>query len=309
MPTLPRLSGLALAAVLLVSGAVGREGGEPDTPKPEPADPSLPKTTAEPEPEKPWILADDIKEKLAGTAETYREYALRFTCNEIVRVARYGDSGEAETETTRRYSYLLEREKGTETLHEVRQKTKGDGAPKGNDVKDEEPFPPAYGWVFLFSTFHQPYFSYRDEGDRFEGFDWVRQIAFRGALPFTDGKDIRQWQGTVLMDAVTNTPIEIEAEPSGQAERIKALFDRWSQAFNIVGVRLAPRPFGYKCHVRFHTRRDKLTFPTQLRYDTFRAVSSTKNVPWQASIRDYQLYKFFQTTAEPDTPASPTPPK
>jgi hypothetical protein len=305
VPTNLKLFVAALAAVLLVSGAEPPKPDQPDQP-----DPSLPKTTAAPPPDKPWTLADDIKDKLAHTAETYREYALRFTCTEVVRVAKYGDSGEADTETTRRYAYLLERENGTETLHEVRQKTKSESsAPKGGEVKDEEPFPPAYGWVFLFSTFHQPYFSYRDEGDRFEGFDWVRQIAFRGALPFTDGKDIRQWQGTVLVDAVTNTPLEIEAEPAGQADRIKALFDRWSQAFNIVGVRLAPRPFGYKCHVRFHTRKDKLTFPTQLRYDTFRAVSSTKNVPWQASIRDYQGYRFFQTTAEPDNPPSTTPPK
>ena len=42
-------------------------------------------------------------------------------------------------------------------------------------------------------------------GDGFEGFDWVRRIQFRGALPFTDGRDIRQWEGTVLVDAFTHS--------------------------------------------------------------------------------------------------------
>jgi hypothetical protein len=290
----------ALFLVLSLASGAGRIGSaEEEAPPTQEPDPSLPKTASQPAPEEPWVVAEDIKEKLAQQAEVYREYALKFACTEIVRVARYDEGGEANTETTRRYSYLLERSPEGETLIEARQKTKGDGSPKGDDVKDEEPFPPAYGWVFLFSTFHQPYFAYRDRGDRFDGFDWVREIEFRGALPFTDGKDIRQWQGRVLVDAVTHTPIEIVAEPSGQADRIKALFDRWAQAFNLIGIRLAPRPFGYKCLVKFQTRKDSLTFPTQLRYDTFRAVSATKNIPWQASIRDYQSYVFFKTDVTP----------
>jgi hypothetical protein len=294
-------AGSLLAIVFLARAA--------DAPLPKDSGPPAPPAAGEKDtrawdPSAPWVLAEDLKAALARQAETYHEYALRFTCTEVVRLARYGDTGAADKETTRKYAYLLERETGSETLLEVRQRTKSDGSPHGDDVKDEEPFPPAYGWVFLFSSFHQPYFAYRDHGDRFEGFDWVREIEFKGSLPFTDGKDIRQWQGTVLVDAVTSTPLEIEAEPSGQADRIKALFDRWSQAFNLIGIRLAPRPFGYRCHVRFHTRKDSLTFPTQLRYDTFRAVSAKKNVPWQASIRDYHDYRFFKTSATEGPTAS-----
>lgn len=228
-------------------------------------------------------------------AELYRKYALRFTCIETVRVARYDADKEASKETSRRYAYLLEREGGGETLREFRQRMKDDGTPRGSNILDEEPFPPAYAWVSLFSRFHQPYFGYRDLGDRFEGFDWVREIEFRGALPFTDGKDIRQWQGTVLLDAVTHTPIEIRSEPTGQRERIRAMFDRWSRAFNLIGIHLAPRPFGYACRVQFRTRRDGLTFPTELRYDTFRAVGAKNTAPWQASTRVYENYRFFKT--------------
>jgi hypothetical protein len=274
------------------------------SPQHEPSEPA-PEAEVPPPAEGPWVVPEELKKSLARQAEMYQEYALRFTCTETVRLARYGRTGEADDESTRRYAYLLQREEGSQTLRELRQRTRGDSTPRGDEVKDEEPFPPAYAWVFLFSSFHQPYFAYRDRGDRFEGFDWVREIDFRGALPFTDGKDIRQWQGTVLVDAVTYTPIEIHAEPSGQTERIKALFDRWSRAFNIMGMRLAPRPFGYRCRVMFHMRRDALTFPTQLRYDTFRAVGAKKNVPWQASIRDYEEYRFFKTSAT-ESPVVPT---
>ena len=63
-------------------------------------------------------------------------------------------------------------------------------------------------------------------GDRFDGFDWVREIQFRGTLGFTDGDDIRQWEGIVTVDAATFTPIQIQAQPRAQDERIKEMYDR-----------------------------------------------------------------------------------
>src|SRR5262249_51851573 len=152
-----------------------------------------------------------------------------------------------------------------------------------HEVEEESKFPPAYAWVFLFSRFDQPYFMYRSLGERFEGFDWVHEIQFRGALPFTDGKDIRQWEGTVLVDAATYAPVEIRAEPSSQRDRIKAMFEHWNRSFNIVGIKTAPRPFGYRCRVTFGLRQDRLNFPTELRYDTFRAVGAKQFIPWMAS--------------------------
>ncbi len=242
----------------------------------------------------------------------YRDYAVRFFCAETVRVAHYDESAEATREKTERYDYLLVRD-GTDVkeYREIVRKQKRKVGPEnqtgGKTAGDEENrFPPAYAWVFLFDRFYQPYFMYRSLGDRFEGFDWVHEIQFRGALPFTDGKDIREWEGTVLVDAVTLTPVEIRAEPTAQKERIRALFDRWSQAFNLIGFRLAPRPFGYRCRIAFGLRRDSLTFPTELRYDTFRATGPKQFVPWMASVRVYDDYKFF-TTETTETPGRQAP--
>ncbi len=276
-------------------------GGPPASP---PRDDAGDKTVGDaPRPEAPWNLPADLLSRLARVAELYRDYALRFTCIETVRLAKYDSEAEASDESVRRYAYLLERESDGETLREYRQKVREDGTPRGGEVQDEEPFPPAYAWVQMFNLFNQSAFVYRDLGERFEGFDWVREVEFRGALPFTDGKDIRQWEGIVLVDAVTFAPVEIQAKPAGQDARVRALYNRWSQAFNLIGFHMAPRPLLYSAFVQFGLRRDGLSFPTELRYDTRIAVSAKQSAPRQASSRRYDGYQFFKT-ATTETPGA-----
>jgi len=246
----------------------------------------------------PWGLSDELFERLFEKAAVYREYTRRFTCVETARLADYGSGGEAEKEKIRRYGYLLIKDAVGETVREFRQEIAKDGSFKSSEVKDEEPFPPAYAWVFLFSRFNEPYFAFRSLGDRFDGFDWVYEIQFKGSLPFTDGKDIRQWEGVVLVDAVTFTPLEIRAEPTGQGDRINALYRRWAQAFNLIGMRLAPRPFGYRAHIQFRYRREGLSFPTELRYDKFRAVGGNEVSPVTASTRTYSDYAITRVETQ-----------
>lgn len=244
----------------------------------------------------PWGLAPELATRLSAVATTYRDYAVKFTCTETVRKAKF-DDGEAKKESSRSYGYLLERGDG-QTIREFRQKMKSDGAVTNNEVVDAEAFPPVYEWVFLFSKANQPYFAYRERGDRFEGYDWVRIFEFKGAIPYTDGRDIRQWDGVALLDATTLTPVEIRAEPGHQQERLKLLFERWSQSFNVAGFRTGPKAIGFSGRVLFQTRRDKLTFPTQLRYASFRAVTPKSTEPTDASIRDYTAYHFFETESK-----------
>jgi hypothetical protein len=241
----------------------------------------------------PWGIAPELAARLAGVAEKYLEYAVKFTCAETVRKAKFDDH-EAKRETSRNYGYLLERGDGR-SIREYRQKMKSDGTVTTTEVDDAEAFPPAYAWVFLFSKSNQSYFAYRERGDRFEGYDWVRIFEFKGAVPYTDGRDIRQWDGVVLVDAATLTPVEIRAEPGHQMERLKLLFDRWSQSFNIVGMRTGPKAIGFSGRVLFQTRRDRLTFPTQLHYASFKAVTPKSTEPTEASTRDYSDYHFFET--------------
>ncbi len=245
-----------------------------------------------------WVLPEELVESLQWTAGVYEEYARKFTCKETARLADYDQMGEVTKERVRSYGYLLLRGSMLEELREFRQEMK-DGKLKQGEVLDQEPFPPAYSWVFLFSAFFEPYFDFRLLDSRFEGFDLVYEIQFRGSLPFTDGKDIRQWQGRVLVDRFRYTPLLIEAEPSGQSERLEALYRLWAKSFNVLGFRTGKKPLGYQASIQFDFRKGDLTFPTTLRYDTQRAVSPYQLVTVQASTRAYSDYRFTGVTAEP----------
>ncbi len=290
--------------LVLAVPAVAQEPGLPTVPPPVPPKPK-PENAPEYKPiapvsEEPWGLNTELLENLASKAAVYEVYTKRFTCEELATLAEYDNSGQVKNERVRRYGYLLVQDEIDHGVSEYRQEFGKDGSLKGGEVKDEEPFPPAYGWVFLFSRFNEPYFSFRLIEDRFDGFDWVYEIQFRGALQFTDGKDIREWEGTVLVDAVTHTPLEILAEPAGQQQRIEELYRRHQSSFNIMGMRTAPRPLGFRARIQFrHRHRDAgLTFPTDLRYDTFTAVTVSQTMPVKASSRAYSKYRVFTATLD-----------
>ena len=240
----------------------------------------------------PWGLPEPMLARLADVAERYRVKARGFSAVETAVSVKYDDSNEAGNEDVRRYAYLLQTTEGSPDIGELRNLLNERGEP-GRLVDDRELFPPAYAWVFLFSSFHEPYFKFRDLGESLDGFDLVRTIQFRGGLAFTDGKDIRQWEGLVILDAVSLTPIEILAQPTEQDARLRALYEIWARSFNLIGYRTGDRPFGYRCQVDFRLRLAGLTYPTFLRYESFRAVGRRQTVRWSASMRTYDGYKLF----------------
>lgn len=287
------------SGVALAQGIPGHDQGMPDPiPPPLPKKPD-PKRAGDYTPivrdvDEPWGLPAELLVPLRRKARIYENYAQQFTCTERALIAEYDRNGEVDKEREKRYGYLLVKSPNGESMREYRQEMAEDGSVRKGEVKDEEPFPPAYAWVFLFSEFNEPYFSFRDVGERFDGFDWVREIEFRGSLAFTDGRDIRQWEGVVLVDAVTYTPLTIRAEPAGQVQRIEQMFEMWSKSFNILGNRTGPKPLGYRADIEFKLRREGLTLPTELRYDTFRAVGGGRVASVQASTREYSDYRITQ---------------
>jgi hypothetical protein len=302
------LAALLGSAMLFVCPAFGQIDDRHDN-LPDPVPPPLPKEATpedapkyesilEPAPDEAWGLPPDILAAVQRTAEVYEDYARRFVCDEEARQADYDDAGEVSKEKTRRYGYLLLRGGSvSDPVREFRQNIGKDGQYKG-EVEDSEPFPPAYEWVFLFSEFYEPYFDFRLVDKRFEGFDLVYEIHFRGSVPFTDGKDIRQWEGRVLLDAFYFTPVELEAEPIGQKERLEAMYRLWSQSFNLLGFRTGKKPLGYNAHLVFGFKKGDLRFPTTLRYDTRRAVGPEQLMIVSASTRNYSNYEFTGVTAE-----------
>ncbi len=246
-----------------------------------------------------WGLPTDLIAAAQRTAAVYEDYAKRFECDEEARSADYDSTGVVSKEKHRIYSYLLLRGSMVEDFRESRQQLDKKGEVKRGEIEDAEPFPPAYAWVFLFSPFFEPYFDFQLIDTRFEGFDLVHEIQFRGSLPFTDGKDIRQWEGRVLVDHFRLTPLLIEAEPTGQKDRLEAIYRLWSASFNLLGFRTGKKPLGYQAEIQFGFRKGDLNFPTALRYDTRRVVAPNQLMIVKASTRSYSDYKFFGTTAEP----------
>jgi hypothetical protein len=304
---------VALLVSLVVAGnpAVAQtDDGQDSAPQPPPPPlptPPTPKDAPVYEPierRKPEVAWGTIDAKLLSalvrTAETYQAYARRFLCDETVRVADYKATGEVSDEKVRHYGYLLVRGDRDASVREVRQEPGRNGEYKPAEVKEPTAFPPAYAWVFLFSPFHEPYFDFRHVDTYFDGFELVHEIEFKGSLPFQDGRDIRQWEGTVLVDAFKHVPLDVRAEPKGQKERLEEMYRLWTQSWNILGFRTKETPFGHRAEVRFGYVRDELSFPTDLRYEKFRAVGPRQVVPVEAATHSYSGYIFTKTQADPE---------
>jgi hypothetical protein len=306
--------------------AIGVLLGPVTTPCQDSQMPSLPEPIPPPAPDRPppedipeyesilddsadtkWTIPEELLEALERRARIYQASLKSFVCEETVRRAEY-TGGSVDREHVNVYSYLLAQDPETDAVRESRREFDKKGQVKSEEVQDEEPFPPAYEWVFLFSSFNQPMFAYRHVAQRLEGFDVVHEIEFKGALPFTDGRDIRQWEGKVLVDAFTYTPLSVLAEPNGQEQRIRQMFEQYNRSFNVMGMRTGKKPDGHRALVRFGFRKQfsdtpppiYLTFPTSLRYDTQRAVGPRQMEPLRASTRNYAKYRFFKVDVGPE---------
>jgi hypothetical protein len=299
------LVGLALlASVPAVAQFEDRQDSLPDPipppmpSKPTPKDAPKYQSIVADAPEEDWGLPVEMIEAVQRTSAVYADYARRFVCDEEARAAEYDEAEEVSKEKTREYGYVLLRGSVGDPVREYRQNMGKDGQVKKGEVEDSEPFPPAYAWVFLFDKFYEPYFEFRLVDTRFDGFDLIHEIHFRGSVPFTDGKDIRQWQGKILLDAFYFTPVSMEAEPIGQKDRLEGLYRIWSQSFNMLGFRTGKKPLGYNATLDFGFKKGDLRFPTSLRYDTRRAVGPEQLVMVRASTRSYANYRFTDVTAE-----------
>jgi hypothetical protein len=235
--------------------------------------------------------------ELARVAGRYEDDARRFTCTETVRWAGYRGYDRPFRETLKTYDYLLIRAGDGRGLREHR----GTGRPKSS-----RKLPPVYAWTLLFSDFHQPYFSYRDRGEEAYGFERVQRIGFRGSIPFSDGVDIRQWEGFALVDVRTRMPVEVVAEPLNQPDRLVRQYLDYKRSFRVTlafygfrlaSLRLGKRPFGRRVRVRFRLQRNGLRMPWLMELEKYRMVGRAKSVPWAGSWREYADYRFFETEA------------
>jgi hypothetical protein len=245
-----------------------------------------------------WRLAPWLSRELAAQAEAYRAHRTGFTSLEEIRSTRYRDD-----ERKRALPYgppLPGLPYDDESSPEFRLRTERTGSRQKRAPGKLKRFPSAHDWAMLFSAENQPFFMCREIGIRLEGFDLIREIRFRGALPFTDGRDIREWEGVALVDAARFRVIEIRARPGNQAARLRWLFERWSRSFKItigisagpffipgLSIRFARRPLAYRCFVRFDDRKKNVWLPTLMSQEIRLAVSRERTVLRLLSTRRY----------------------
>jgi hypothetical protein len=260
---------------------------------------------------------------LADIADRYRARALGFECRETRRRVRYNEDGEATRERLKRFSLLLAEEGDPASLVELRYKP---GRTRASARKEGDlDVPAAYEWLLLFSRRQQPFFTYSDLGTGDEGGRPTREIAFRGALGFEDGDDVREWEGAVLLDALTHATLEVRADPVNQPERIEALYRRWKRSLKVkVGIftspdplappgtmpefagtqiRAAPRAKGRRFAGEYRRYHEGLTLPTRGRYETVEVVGLEDVRAVAAEIRTYDNYRFFRTAASEEEAA------
>ena len=206
-------------------------------------------------------LPSDVVQAMRASSRAQDAAATSFGCREIA----WKDDGRR-----RKTDYLLVRaEVG---LQEWRS--------SGADDRDG-PTPPPFTWTLLFSDRIEPLLAFRDLGERLEGFRRVRALAFRGALPFDGGADVREWEGRLDVDADTLEPLGVEATPAGQHERMRVAYHRREESTRLVlglfggglwARRLAPAPLGRRLRVRFEPWRGGVVLPTDVEMEILRQL-------------------------------------
>ncbi len=241
----------------------------------------------------PESLMADLIEK----SKAYEEYALRFFCTEMLREASYDStSGEADKEKRSTYEYLLEANPDQGSMTAYRQKVIRTGTQiEKREVKLEYNFPEPYSWIYIFSGNFRNVMKYGYEGKEIYAYKLAHIISFRGFQPFTDGKDIRQWEGRVWVEQGTYNILRVEAEPIHQDDVLEMKRQEYNQAFSFIGIRFKKRPFGHRVAVLFDFEHDGLAFPTETRNETFELVAKNTTMPSSALIFNYADYHFFRT--------------
>jgi len=240
-----------------------------------------------------------LMERVEERAGLYRKYALGFTCREIVRASRYDVNAESYKKNQRTvYDYLFEEKPGG-GLREVREEvieTKAGVKHKSTDF--EAPVPPAYSWATLFGPENRGKFHFRPAGQIVKAYRLLVLIDFVGISPNPGGGDIAGWSGQVALDSRSLNLWSVEAQPSGQEQRLQAEIRKYQKAFAIAGVPLASRPHGWKLSVTFGMDLNGLSYPTEQSLSMTSLSSGGKMNLDSKTVFRYEEYRFFKVATE-----------
>jgi hypothetical protein len=165
-----------------------------------------------------------------------------------------------------------------------------------------------YEWTMLFSPENQPFFLYYEIADTTDGLGGSLEVGFRGAIPFKNGRDIREWEGVVTINRYTERVEQVTARPANQGARISALRRRYKRQLKlslayfggpqILRMRLGPPIELRQLTLTFVPTKAVLDFPGQSRFEVSR-VSETGLRRVKTLHTLYTEYRFFETSATP----------
>lgn len=247
----------------------------------------------------------DLLDRAADAVDLARDAAVRLTCVEWVREARY-DVGHVVDEESRRFHWDLERGDGGAGLVARRAKASGRIVDGPDDRFADLHWPDSHAWLGIVGRENRGFFRFDDLGAAERDGRRNTLLAFRGAAPFDRGEDVREWEGTVELDSRSGLILEIRAAPSTQEGRGAKRYDAYAQKTNadFFGFRfkLGKRPRGAAAQVRFQTSPEGTMLPGELRYETLRWPRHRVTEIEKVQIRTYEDCRRIEVEATSPPP-------
>ena len=251
-----------------------------------------------------------LLDRAADAVDLARVAALRMTCVERVREVRYAAGAPAEG-SSRTFHWDLERGDGRGHLAAVRAKEGGRLADGPDATFADLHWPDSHSWLGVVGRENRGFFRFDDLGtiDR-EGMR-AAVLAFRGALPFDRGEDVREWEGTVELDPRSGLVLSVHAAPSTQEARGARRYDAYERktGWDFFGLRfkIGKRPRAAAAHVRFQTSSEGSAIPSEVRYETLRWIRRGVTTVERAQIRSYDDCRRAEGTTGAPVPSPPPP--
>lgn len=235
-----------------------------------------------------------------AASRRYDTYAQRFLCMETHRTIDYSRSaGEARKDKETSYGYLLTLDPKNGSYEVVRQILDDKKEPTGGEKTIDLRCPEPYSWTLMFlptisSTTHYHYL-----GREIQNYRLTHVVSFEGSAPHVEGRDLREWTGKAWIEDNTGNLVRIEARPSFQDERLRAVWQEFQQAFVFpFGIKSKGRPHGYALALIFDYERDGLLFPSRLDLTDFVWVATAREVLDTRLVLTYDDYRFFYTESQ-----------
>lgn len=247
-------------------------------------------------------LPEGVAHVLELKAQAYAARALRFTCREVRRRAKYSGN-EATSESGDVFDYLLARADEDPTRLIALRAAPGDpGSKRVVDAGSPEPFE----WTQLFAAgprsvvrWHIAGRAERD-GRRRILVDWL------GMGPVLQRDRLPEWTGRIEIEDVTGNLLELTAKPNRQDAMIEAKRLEWQQAFNFLGLHLdrKNRPIGWELAVSFYEDHEGFTYPSRVELLKFMQYGPDRDDRrlMTRETSEFQAYRFFGTATKEEIP-------